>query len=128
MVIMLKMNSMKKVNIFIYIGIGIILIWILIFNTQYGSNKRSEEIYNYYRELEFQDLVTSVGYDRSDHNSPKLFMKTSSMDLSFLENKDEILQKTKSGDSIKKEFNQLSIIIINTKQIKKIYLKVHRIN
>ncbi|HLP53817.1 MAG TPA: hypothetical protein VK151_02270 [Fluviicola sp.] len=95
-----------------------LLVWFILYNTYWGKKERYNSILTNYSQHQFADLVDSVGYDYSDHNSPKLYLRDGqNIDLSFVLNKAEIMSKCLPGDSVIKKENSLIITIIRSDSI-----------
>jgi hypothetical protein len=95
-----------------------LLVWFILYNTTWGREQRYNTIVTRYSEDQFADLVDSVGFDYSDHNSPKLYLRDGqNVDLSFVLNHKEIMGKCQSGDSIVKKKNSLTVSIFRSDSI-----------
>ena len=96
---------MKKIKKPFLLISGIIIILMLVFYLNSKNFYRHNVKREFYK-LEFNEIIDSVYFDYSDHNSPKLiFSNKLSLDLSFVLNSDEIMEKSKKGWKIKKNKN-----------------------
>lgn len=109
-------------------GIICIIISLVLYYSDWGKGIRNNEVYSITKDSSYSDVIDSVGYDKMDHNSPKLFLHSQqSVDLSFLTNKEEIMAQVSSGDSIYKEKGKMEIILVSKNERKKIHLMVYRL-
>ena len=110
-----QLGNMNKMNKYIGIlPITIIIIITIIVESPFARNNRFDNLTAEFEKSEFSGVVTMITQDKSDHNSWKIYFgKDNSLDLTWFENKAELINRIHAGDSISKSKNSETIRIFS---------------
>ncbi len=88
-------------------SVATIIIIAIIIGSQTARNNRFDNLNSEFKESEFSGVVTMITQDKLDHNSWKIYFdkNNNSLDLTWFENKTELINRIHIGDSISKPKN-----------------------
>jgi len=115
---------MKKIQTHLILYSSFLL---LIVGSSCSNEYRYEQLNKDFNASEFNGRVTAVAQDRADHNAWKIFYGTSNeLDLTWFDNREELITEIKPGDFLIKEKGRKYIIVQSDESDKKIYARFIR--
>ncbi|MNJ90825.1 hypothetical protein D3C87_84650 [compost metagenome] len=111
------MKHLNEKTINSYIGlfsVSLIILIIIIIESPWAKQKRFNDLTSDFRASEFSGVVTRIARDKSDHNNLKIYFgRNQNLDLTWFENRAELVDRIHIGDSISKRKHNKTIRVFS---------------